>query len=66
MKAARCTVTAYHALTRFVLNPDGLLDNGMRFLTRENISHDAIDGVEVTGTRETLQIAAGAVGTTGH
>jgi hypothetical protein len=62
METRRCTVTKYRSSTRFVLNPDGLLDNGMRFLTRENIGHDAIDGVEVTGTRETLQIAAGAVG----
>ena len=62
MKTRRCTVTRYRASSRFVLNPDGLLDNGMRFLTRENIGHDEIDGVEVTGTRETLQIAAGAVG----
>ena len=62
MKTRRCTVNPYRSSTRFVLNPDGLLDNGMRFLTRESIGHDAIDRVEVTGTRETIQIGAGAIG----
>jgi hypothetical protein len=60
--ARRCAVQSYHARTTFSLNPDGLFDNGMRFLSRVNLGHDEIDGVEVNGTRETLQIAAGAVG----
>jgi hypothetical protein len=58
----RCVVESYHARTTFSLNPDGLFDHGMRFLSRINLGHDEIDGMDVNGTRETLQIAAGAVG----
>lgn len=60
--ARRCTVTAYHASATFVLNPDGVLDEGKRFLTRGNLGRNVIDGIDVTGTRETLQIGSGVVG----
>jgi hypothetical protein len=62
IRTRRCVVTGYHTSAEFVLNPDGLLDKGTRFLTRENTGHNVIDGLDVTGTRETLQIVAGAVG----
>jgi len=62
MRTRRCTVSSYRASSTFVLNPDGLFDHGMRFLTRENLGSNTIDGVDVTGTYETLQIAGGAVG----
>lgn len=62
MRTRRCTVSSYRVSATFVLNPDGLFDHGMRFLTRENLGRNVIDGVDVTGTRETLQIASGAVG----
>jgi len=58
----RCTVEAYQASTTFSLNPDGLFDHGLRFLARENLGHDVIDSLDVTGIRETLQISSGAVG----
>lgn len=58
----RCVFESYHAKTKFSLNPDGLFDNGLRFLTRVNLGRDVIDGVDVNGTRETLQIAATAAG----
>lgn len=58
----RCVVDSYHSKTTFSLNPDGLFDNGLRFLTRVNLGHDVLDGVDVNGTRETLQIAANAAG----
>ena len=57
-----CVVDSYHAKTTFSLNPDGLFDNGLRFLSRTNLGHDVIDGVDANGTRETLQIAASAAG----
>jgi hypothetical protein len=62
MRTRRCAISSYHASSTFVLNPDGLFDHGMRFLARLNLGSNTIDGVDVTGTRETLQIAGGAVG----
>jgi len=61
-RTRRCTVTAYYASSKFVLNPDGMLDKGTRFLTRVSLGQNVIDGVDVTGTRETLQINTGVVG----
>lgn len=62
VRTKRCTVTAYHASATFVLNPDGLRSRGTRFLTRENLGSDVVEGLDVTGVRETLQISPGAVG----
>jgi hypothetical protein len=62
MAKHRCTIEPYQASTKFSLNPDGLFDHGLRFLTRLNLGHDVVDDLDVTGTRETLQINSGAVG----
>ena len=60
----RCTVTGYHAPTSFTPRAPGSFDDGKRFLTREGIGNDTIDGINVVGTRETVTIAAGVVGNT--
>ena len=57
-----CTITPYYAPTAFVPNPDGSLDNGMRFLSRMDLGKNLMNGIEVIGTRETLDISSGAVG----
>jgi len=59
-----CDVTAYHAPTSFAPRPPGPLDDGTRYLTRESIGNDVVDGINVVGTRETLTINAGVVGNT--
>jgi hypothetical protein len=58
----RCTVTGYYAPTSFTPLPAGPFDNGTRFLTRESLGSDTVDGVNVIGTRETISINAGVVG----
>jgi hypothetical protein len=60
--ARRCAVTGYYAPTSFTPAPAGSLDNGTRYLTRESLGSDVIDGLKVVGTRETLSINAGVVG----
>lgn len=57
-----CTVNSYRASASFVLNPDGAQDDGTSFLTRESLGQKQIDGQDVAGTRETLQIASGVLG----
>jgi hypothetical protein len=57
-----CNVTAYHGRTSFTLRPPGSFDSGKRFLSREGIGNDVIEGISVVGTRETLTIAENAVG----
>jgi hypothetical protein len=62
MASHHCNVTGYHAPTAFWIRPSGAFDDGKRNLTRESIGSDVIDGMNVTGTRETTSIAAGVVG----
>lgn len=57
-----CDVTGYHAAFRFTPPPAGSFDDGKRFLSRESLGTDSIDGISVIGTRETLTISAGVVG----
>jgi hypothetical protein len=58
----RCEVTGYYERTSFTLMPVGPFDNGKRYLTRESLGSDMIDGLNVNGTRETITISPGVVG----
>jgi hypothetical protein len=58
----RCSVTGYHAPTSFKPRLVGEFDNGKRSLTRESLGSDAMDGLNVVGTRETVTINPGVVG----
>jgi len=60
--ARRCEITDYYAPTSIKLTPPGPLDKGTRYLTRESLGSDVIDGVNVVGTRETISINAGVIG----
>jgi hypothetical protein len=64
LKTRRCLITGYHASTSFVPPPDGLLDKGTRYLSRQSLGTNVVDDLNVVGTRETLSISAGAVGNT--
>jgi len=57
-----CTIADYHASASFTPKPAGPIDNGTRYLTRESLGSDVIDGLNVIGTRETISINPGAVG----
>jgi hypothetical protein len=48
----------------FVSPPDGLLDKGTRYLSRQSLGTGVVDDLNVVGTRATLSISAGAVGNT--
>jgi hypothetical protein len=64
MAKRHCAITNYYASEKFVPPPTGPQDHGTRYLSREVIGTDTIDGFPVLGTRETLTINAGAVGNT--
>jgi hypothetical protein len=60
--ARHCDVTRYRGPSAFRPPPDGSFDAGARYLTRENLGNDVMDGLSVVGTRETTTINAGVVG----
>jgi hypothetical protein len=60
--ARHCNVTRYHGPDAFRPPPDGSFDAGARYLTRESLGTDVMDGLSVVGTRETTTINAGVVG----
>lgn len=64
MAKRHCKITNYYASAKFVPPPVGPQDHGTRYLSREVMGTDTIDGLPVLGTRETVTINAGAVGNT--
>lgn len=62
MARRHCAITNYYASTKFVPPPVGAQANGTRYLSRQPMGTDVIDGLAVIGTRETLTFNAGAVG----
>jgi hypothetical protein len=58
----RCTISNYRASAKFVPPQVGPQANGTRYLAREPLGSDVIDGVNVVGSRETLTINAGVLG----
>jgi hypothetical protein len=59
-----CTITSYYAPTTFTPPPVGPFDKGTRYLARESLGSDVVDGLNVIGTRETISINPGVVGNT--
>ena len=62
MATRHCIVTGYHGRTSFVPMSVGPFDKGTRYLTRDSIGTDVLDGLNVIGTRETITINAGVLG----
>jgi hypothetical protein len=62
MAKRHCAITSYYASTKFVPPPVGWQDNGTRYLSRQSLGTDVVNGLPVLVTRETLTINAGAVG----
>jgi hypothetical protein len=58
----QCVVTGYRPRTSFVTTPAGAFANGTRYLNREDLGTNTMDGLDVVGTRETLTINAGVAG----
>jgi hypothetical protein len=57
-----CVLSDYYPRTFFETPVTGLNSTGTRSLTRESIGSDTIEGLYVTGIRETTTINAGVVG----
>ena len=58
-----CNKAAYFAPTKVSLIPVGPLDkNGDRALTREDLGHNSMSGLDVIGTRETTTISISVIG----
>jgi hypothetical protein len=58
----KCLVTNYYPRREFVLQPPGPFANNTRFLAREDLGENTINGMSVVGTRETTTINPGVVG----
>jgi hypothetical protein len=57
-----CTISNYRPLYTSPLRPVGPFDNNRRYLARESLGTQTMDGLPVTGARETITIAPGTVG----
>ena len=57
-----CVVTDYFPHTFFETQQAGPYDNGAKSLARENLGSDVIEGLNVSGTRETVTVNPGVMG----
>jgi hypothetical protein len=57
-----CVITSYRPMTSFKVAPAGPQGNGTRYLSREDLGSNTMEGLDVVGTRETLSINPGVVG----
>jgi hypothetical protein len=60
--AFECVLTDYRPVTFYEAEEPGTSRDGSRTMIRESLGNDTIDGIFVTGTRETTTIRAGAAG----
>lgn len=58
----KCVVSEYFPRRQFALQPPGAFANNTRFLAREDLGENTINGMSVIGTRETTTINPGVVG----
>jgi hypothetical protein len=58
----QCVITDYRPQTFFETRPTGPFDNGNRSLSREVLGSQVMEGVYVSGTRETVTINPGVLG----
>jgi hypothetical protein len=57
-----CTITDYVPQPVAALRPVGPFDNNRRYLSRESLGDQTLDGLQVTGTHETTTISPGTIG----
>jgi hypothetical protein len=57
-----CIITNYTPQTFFETKPAGSFDNGNRYLARESLGPKTIEGIYVTGIRETTTVNAEVLG----
>jgi hypothetical protein len=57
-----CRLVNYFAPASISLHAPGPFDNGKRYLTREDLGKNTVEGVDVIGTRETTTINQGVIG----
>lgn len=61
-RSYRCALYDYKPQTSFEPTPEGSYQQETRTLTRERLGSDAIEGIQVQGTRETWTVSSGAIG----
>lgn len=61
-KSLQCTIQDYKPRTFFETTPAGSFDNGNRFLARESLGSQVIEGIYTNGTRETTTVNPGVLG----
>jgi hypothetical protein len=61
-RAMQCIIQDYKPRTFFETTPAGTIDNGNRFLARESLGSQVIEGIYTNGTRETTTVNPGVLG----
>lgn len=61
-KMFQCVIEDYKPQTFFVTTPAGPTDNGNRFLARDSLGSQVIEGIYTNGTRETTTVNPGVLG----
>jgi hypothetical protein len=62
VRLKQCIVTDYRPRTRLIAMPAAASTGGGRTVARENLGNETIEGMDVTGTRETTTIDPGLLG----
>jgi hypothetical protein len=62
VRTMECVLTDYFPMTFFETRAAGPNSDGTRTLTRESLGSDTMEGLYVTGTRETTTISPGVLG----
>jgi hypothetical protein len=62
MRLKQCIVTDYRPRTRLMAMPAAASTGGGRTVARESLGSNVVEGVDVTGTRETTTIDPGVLG----
>jgi hypothetical protein len=58
----KCALVAYSPRTSFPLQPVGPFDDNKKFLARESLGEQNLDGLNLVGSREITTISPGTVG----
>lgn len=59
VESRHCLISDYQTLAAFEPPPAGSIESGARYLTRESLGSEVIDGLKVVGTRETVSVNPG-------
>lgn len=62
LETKKCLISTWLPRRQFALQPTGPFDHNTRSLSRDSLGDDTVNGISVTGSRETVTIQPGTVG----